>query len=124
MQFDYERLDVYAFALDFVVMADEVTVAASRPHGDLADQLKRASLSIVTNLAEGAGEFSPREKARFYRMARRSATECAALVDVYRRLKLVDEQLTTAGRTTLFRIVQMLVRLIHATENPRNTAHA
>jgi four helix bundle protein len=43
------------------------------------------------NIAEGAGEFSPSEKARFYRMARRSATECAAILHVCRRLALVEE---------------------------------
>jgi len=33
------------------------------------------------NIAEGAGESSPNEKVRFYRMARRSAIECAGILD-------------------------------------------
>lgn len=34
------------------------------------------------NITEGAGEYSKSEKERFYRMARRSATECTAIFDV------------------------------------------
>ena len=72
----------------------------------------RASSSIALNIAEGAGEFSPKEKARFYRMARRSATECAAILDVCRRLALLGEDAHLASRELLLRIVSMLVSLI------------
>jgi len=46
----------------------------------------------VLNIAEGAGEFAPKEKVRFYRMARRSATESAAVLDVCRNLKLLADE--------------------------------
>jgi 23S rRNA-intervening sequence protein len=48
----------------------------------LTAQLQRAGTSIALNSAEGAGEFSPHEKSRFYRMAKRSGTETAAILDV------------------------------------------
>jgi four helix bundle protein len=115
--FDYERLDVYVAALDFVTTADALAKAASRGYGDLADQLRRASTSVLLNLAEGAGEFAPREKARFYRLAKRSGTECAALVEIYRRLELVEPQVADQARAALLRIVSMLVRLIVSTES-------
>ncbi|MEM1418216.1 MAG: four helix bundle protein, partial [Myxococcota bacterium] len=40
---------------------------------------------MVANIAEGAGEFSPSEKARFYRMARRSAIETVAWIEIAAR---------------------------------------
>lgn len=113
-QFDHE-LEVYAVAMDFVVAADGIAEGVSRGHGDLADQLRRASTSIVLNLAEGAGEYAPREKARFYRLAKRSAMECAALIDVYRRLSLIDMAAAQAARSALLRVVSMLVRLVVVT---------
>lgn len=116
-QFDYERLDVYGLALDFVVTADAIAQCASRGHGDLADQLRRASTSILLNLAEGAGEFAPKEKARFYRLAKRSATECAALVEVFHRLRLIDDEVHGGARTVLLRLVSMFVRLVQSTES-------
>ena len=79
--FDHERLDVYAVAIDFVVLANEVVERLPRGRGYLADQLQRAATSIPRNIAEGAGEYSGAEKARFYRIARRSGTECAAILD-------------------------------------------
>ncbi len=118
-QFDHEKLDVYNVALDFVVTAYSIAGAGNRtePQGDVADQLRRASTSILLNLAEGAGEYAPREKARFYRLAKRSATECAALVEVYRRLSLVTAEIADAARAKLLRIVSMMIRLVVTTES-------
>ncbi|HET7322453.1 MAG TPA: four helix bundle protein, partial [Longimicrobiaceae bacterium] len=69
---------VYQKAIEFVIVAEQITRTLSRGRRYLTDQLQRASTSIPLNIAEGAGEFSRADKARFYRIARRSATECAA----------------------------------------------
>jgi hypothetical protein len=45
-------------------------------------------------------------------MAKRSGTECAAVIDVCRRLSLVDDTSLDAGRKLLLRIVSMLIALI------------
>ena len=76
------------------------------------DQLQRASTSIPLNVAEGAGEFSRNEKARFYRMAKRSATESAAILDVCRRLTLIDDASCHRGRELLLRSVSTLITII------------
>jgi four helix bundle protein len=112
--FTHEDLDVYRRAIDFVVIADEVATSLQRGRGYLADQLRRASASIVLNIAEGAGEFNRREKSRFYRIAKRSTTECAAILDVYVRLELSNAETITKGRELLLRIVAMLTRLIRS----------
>ncbi len=65
-QFDHERLDAYQVAIDFVALADDVVENLPRGRGHLADQLQRASLSVALNIAEGAGEYSPKDKKRFY----------------------------------------------------------
>ena len=90
----------------------------------MADQLQRASTSIQLNVAEGAGEFSKNEKARFYRIAKRSATESAAILDVCRRLKLVSEASYAAGRDLLLRIVSMLVAMVRDGTPDRARAQA
>ena len=84
-----------------------------RPRGRayLSDQLQRAGLSISLNIAEGAGEYSIDEKAPFYRMAKRSATECAGILDVSQRLQLVNEERYTKGRELPISIVSMLVKM-------------
>ena len=108
---DHEKLDVYHISVEFVVVADDVVEHLPRGRAYLGDQLQRAALSISLNIAEGAGEYSSEEKARFYRMARRSATECAGVLDVCKRLQLIDEQCHTKGRELLIRLISMLVRM-------------
>ena len=87
-EFEHERLDVYKAAIEFLVLADVIAATLPRGRGYLADQLRRGASSISFNIAEGAGEFASDEKARFYRMARRSATESAAILDACRALAL------------------------------------
>jgi four helix bundle protein len=120
-EFDHDRLDVYRTAIEFVVIANEIAEQLPRGRGYLADQLQRAATSIPLNIGEGAGEYSSGDKARFYRMGRRSATECAAILDVCQRLKLVTDDTFRSARELLVRIVSMLVRMVRSLESP---AHA
>ena len=117
-EFDHEKLDVYVAAIDFVALADQIVEHLPRGRAYLADQMQRAATSIPLNIAEGAGEFSASEKARFYRMAKRSATESAAIVHVCQRLGLVEDARYNAGRELLLRIVAMLVKMVRHTGDP------
>jgi four helix bundle protein len=112
MAFDHEKLDVYRLAVEFVAKANDVVEALPRGRGYLADQLQRAALSIVLNIAEGAGKFSQADKAGFYQRARGSATESAAVLDVCRRLNLITAASTQENKEILQRIVSMLTKLI------------
>ena len=77
----------------------------------LKDQLERASLSVCLNVAEAAGRRSPRDKARFYAIARGSATEVAALLDILTLRRLASPAAIRTGRRLAIRIVQMLTRI-------------
>ena len=120
-QFDHERMDVYGVALSFVSLADELIAHLPRGRSYVADQLQRAALSITNNIAEGAGEFAPDEKKRFYRIARRSATECAALLDVMKVRDLAASQPLSDGREHLLRVVSMLTRLVQPKFSGKDT---
>jgi four helix bundle protein len=111
MQFDHERLDVYHRAIEFLDVVDEIVAAAPAGRAHLKDQIDRAATSVVLNIAEGAGEFSPRDKRRFYRMARRSATECAAVLDIFARRRHPLPDVIMKARALLLRVVSMLVRM-------------
>jgi four helix bundle protein len=116
MQLDHERLDVYDLALEFLVFSNGIIEGLPRGRSHLADQFTRASLSIVLNLAEGAGKHSKLDKRRYYVTARGSATESAALLDVCQRLKLLDEAGHRAAKGMLVRIVSMLIKLAQSCE--------
>jgi four helix bundle protein len=108
---EHEKLRVYAVALDFLTLAAGLIEQWPRGHAHLADQLYRAAISVCLYIAEGAGEFSAAEKARFYRMGRRSATECAAVLDVCARLQLGEVAKLAAGRMLLVEVVAMLTTM-------------
>ena len=105
---DAERLDCYRVALEFHVIA---TAMAPRCDSVLRDQLRRASLSIILNTAEGAGQRSRLQKRHLYSIARGSAMECAAIVDVVRLRGAAAVTDCASARTLLIRIVQMLTKL-------------
>jgi four helix bundle protein len=105
--FDHEKLDVYQAAIELVILIDVIIENLPRGRAYLADQFQRAGTSVPLNIAEGAGEYSSAEKVRFYRMARRSATECAGVFDICRRLQLIQESQYAKGRELLIRIVSM-----------------
>ena len=114
--FDFEKLDVYQASIEVVVLINKITEAFPRGRAYLTDQLQRAGTSISLNIAEGAGEFSPNEKSRFYRMAKRSGTETAAILDVAKRLDIIHEDNYQKGRELLIRIIMMLTKLAQKTD--------
>lgn len=118
MNFDHEKLDVYQAAIDFVILINTVVENLPRGRAYIADQLQRAGASVPLNIAEGSGEFSVNEKIRFYRMAKRSATECAAILDICRRLEIIDENNYSKLRELLMRIVSMLIKMAKAFDKP------
>jgi four helix bundle protein len=73
------------------------------------DQLDRASTSVPLNIAEGNGKFSVKDRARFLEMARGSALECAACLDVLVARKLTTLEQVVDAKTDLAAIVRMMI---------------
>lgn len=115
---EHEKLEVYHKALDAAERLEGVARAIPPLRADMADQLRRAALSIPLNIAEGANEFSPAEKARFYRIARRSAGESQAVLDVAARI-LATPPPTEEAKRALQDVVAMLTKLILAHQRRR-----
>lgn len=54
--FDHEKLEVYRVAAEYSDAADSIAAELKRGNAHIRDQLRRASDSVVNNVAEGAGE--------------------------------------------------------------------
>jgi four helix bundle protein len=109
--FDHEKLDVYQEAIAFCGWVGEFLTAISA-RAAAKDQLDRASTSIPLNIAEGNGKFSAKDRSRFFEMARGSALECAACLDVLLVRKLASKEQVVLSKEKLARIVQMLIGLL------------
>ncbi|MEX1181676.1 MAG: four helix bundle protein [Gemmatimonadota bacterium] len=112
--FDQDKLDAYNMARAFTREVESLMKRVPRGYAEQLDQLRRASLSITLNTAEGAGEFAPKEKARFYRIARRSGTEAAAVLDSFVDRGLLEELDIEGARAILHRVVGALTRLVQS----------
>lgn len=67
---------IYEFSEDF---------PASERYG-LAAQMRRAAVSIASNVAEGAARAAPREKLQFYFIARGSLSELDTQMEIVRQI--------------------------------------
>ena len=74
--FSFEKLDVYQAARDLVkqIYLIQKTFPKEETFA-LANQIRRASVSITTNIAEGCGRTTPGEKKYFIGVAFGSMTE-------------------------------------------------
>ncbi len=109
--FDHEKLNVYQVALEFNYWVGGL-LASVKAKAAAKDQLDRAATSIPLNLAEGNGKFSRRDRARFFDIARGSALEAAASLDVLVSRKVITQAQVVPAKEQLVQIVNMLMGLL------------
>jgi len=107
----YEKLDVYRCAIEFVTLSTKLMSNLPKGNGVANDQLKRASFSIPLNIAEASGKRQMADRRRFFNIARGSAMECGAILDVLTHSEQVSADATLPLKTLLERIVSMLTKL-------------
>ena len=106
----FPRLHVYECAIEFLALAFRILAKLPRGHAGIADQMRRAALSIPLDIAEGAGRTTKPDAAR-HGIARGSAMECAAIIDALVLLNIVDASEREAALVFLGRIVAMLTKM-------------
>ena len=88
--FDFEKLEVYKKAKYFNSEIRKFIIE-TKLDPNTKDQLRRASFSIVLNLAEGSGRFTKPDRRNFYIISRSSIFECVAIVDVLKDEGILDK---------------------------------
>lgn len=79
---------------------------------NITSQLRRASISIPTNIAEGSGKFSNKDFAKFLQISLGSANEVEYLVLFSHELDLLDNALFESFTNEIGEIRGMLISLI------------
>jgi four helix bundle protein len=89
--FDFERLTVYtkakAFNKEVSKLLKQITVDAATKN-----QLRRSSLSIVLNIAEGTGRKTNADKTNFLIISRGSVFECVAICDLLKDEEIISKE--------------------------------
>ena len=80
----------------------------------LINQIKWASISIPLNIGESAGKRNRANSRKYFGIAKGSAMECAAALDVCSVLEIVIEKEKIESKQLLHRIVAMLTKLSHS----------
>ena len=111
--FDHEKLDAYRLSIDFIAWGGEILdEKPRRGRPSVLRHLEESSTSIALNIAEGNGKRSIADRVRYLEIARGSALECAACLDVLVVRKNLSIDVAHLGKTTLVRIVSMLTKLL------------
>ena len=107
--FDFERLELYQITrtqnkavLQFIFGNNQID-----PY--IKDQWKRASISSLLNLTEGAGRITDADKKHFFTMARGSIYECTALLQLVYDLGQIELKKHDELYTTYEQISKMLL---------------
>jgi four helix bundle protein len=108
----FQRLEVYQRAIEFLALVYDIVNDLPKGHAERRDQLVRAAESVIRNIAEGAGRWSPADSAKHYRIARGEAMECAGSLDVLKLAKLVSAERYNRGIQLLESEVAMLTKML------------
>lgn len=110
----HEKLEAWRLAIDFVVDVYKMTDAFPKEEKfGLTSQLRRATVSVPANIAEGAARQSEKEFIHFLSIAQGSASELDTELIIAHRLGYLDEESYTALRTSLDRIGRLITGLVH-----------
>ncbi|MCP5007160.1 MAG: four helix bundle protein [Planctomycetes bacterium] len=90
---NHKRLDVWKMSVSFVTKSYELTkdFPKSEMYG-ITNQLRRASVSIPSNIAEGSSRDSAKDRKRFYEIARSSLVEIDTQLEISMRLSYFNSQ--------------------------------
>ena len=92
VKYNYQNLDVYKEAKSLVLMV--YTLLKKFPKEEqyaLCDQLRRAVISVPSNIAEGMGRCSVKEQVHFLEIAYGSLMEVECQIDIAKELTYISQ---------------------------------
>lgn len=113
----HKKLDLWKKAIDFVVLVYEITKNFPREEEfGLKSQLRRAAVSIPSNISEGLTRRTTRDKLHFLNIAQSSLSEIDAQFEISERLAYVTAEVAAkAGesQTDVEKLLSGLIRSIN-----------
>ena len=118
--FPFENTEVYKKAMDFVKLCRQIIKALPKSYYTDGDQLKRASLSVCNNYAEGYGRWGKKDKKYFYSIARGSAFECVPVLTLLHKEDFISDKKINTLRDCIMQVTKMLSGMITGLDNRKN----
>jgi four helix bundle protein len=108
-QYAFEKLEIYKLSRALAKTIYNLTT--NFPNDErfgIINQIRRASVSVCLNIAEGSSRFSPKEKARFYEISYGSLMEVIACLDISLDLNYMNQEQMNAIKEQIFEISNKL----------------
>lgn len=110
--FAFETMDVYKLSKDLVMRVYKITrTFPAEERYALASQLRRAAISVPSNLAEGSGRTGRKDQAHFTQLAYSSLMEVLCQLDLSQNLGFISQEALDSERRAIMQIARMLSRL-------------
>lgn len=107
--FSYRNLSVYQHAKLFVIFVYNLLKQFPKEEQyALCDQLRRAAISIPSNIAEGSGRVSLKEQIHFIEIAFASSYEVMCQIELAYELNYINEKELKESEEQVQSIAQML----------------
>ena len=110
--FYYRKLSVYKASLQLVEEVYALTKSfPTQENYALTNQIQRAVISIPSNIAEGMGRFSLKERIHFLEIASGSLMEVMCQLEIALRIGYISNSLFDMQEEHIVQISKMLVNL-------------
>ena len=90
--FDFEKLDLYQVVRDLNVKAYNFILKSPAMDEHIKEEWKKASLRMVTSLAEGVGSTTNEDKRRYITIARGSVFQCVTILQALKDLNIIEQK--------------------------------
>ena len=118
LQLSHKKLDVYQISLKLVKEIYNVTQQFPTEERFLiVNQVRRAAISVCSNLAEGSARKSRQEKIRFFEISRSSAVEIDTQFEISLILQYVQNEQIAQLEQYLESVFRMISKLISNLES-------
>lgn len=111
-KYEYKNLDAYKESKALVMLVyGQLKRFPKEEQYALCDQLRRAVISVPSNIAEGSGRTSSKDQAHFFEMAFGSLMEVSCQVDIAHDLGYISQEYLEQVEQRIRRIAALLFGL-------------
>ncbi|HLE31573.1 MAG TPA: four helix bundle protein [Bacteroidota bacterium] len=120
----HKKLDLWGKIIDLVVFLYEITKPLPREEEfGLKAQIRRAGVSVPSNVSEGLTRKTKKDKTHFLNMAQSSLSEIDAQIEVSRRLGFISKATEVEANERLSTVEMMLSGLVRSISSREAANH-
>jgi four helix bundle protein len=114
LKLNHQKLDVYQCAKALSIECYKVSkIFPQEERFNMIQQIRRAALSVVLNIAEGCSRRSETERKRFFEISRGSLIEIDAAFDIAKELGYFDAERCFVLRELMNKVFSMLSKMLN-----------